>query len=91
MHNIVLHISIYLFPWLHVFYDPSPINNARKHAILAIFIIRDFRTLIFDGWSVCVCVGMHSAHNASRKMTLCVMAVNILTFTPIYFFKWLSK
>ena len=27
MHNIVLHISIYLFPWLHVLYDISPIIN----------------------------------------------------------------
>ena len=33
MHNIVLHISIYLFPRLHVLCDLSPINNARKHAI----------------------------------------------------------
>ena len=38
MHNIVLHISIYLFPWLQVLCDLSPINNARKHAISAIFI-----------------------------------------------------
>ena len=38
MHNIVLHISKYLFPWLHVLCDFSPINNARKHAISAIFI-----------------------------------------------------
>ena len=38
MHNIVLHMSIYLFPWLHVLCDLSPINNARKHAISTIFI-----------------------------------------------------
>ena len=42
MHNIVLHISIYLFPWLHVLYDLSAINNDRKHAFSAIFIIRVF-------------------------------------------------
>ena len=53
MHNIVLHISIYLFPWLHILCELSPINNARKHAILAIFIsVVFFGTLIFDGWSV---------------------------------------
>ena len=33
-----LHISIYLFPWLHVLYDLSSINNDRKHAFSAIFI-----------------------------------------------------
>ena len=38
MHNIVLHISIYLFPWLHVLCDLRPINNDRKHAIFAILI-----------------------------------------------------
>ena len=27
MHNIVLHIIIYVFPWLHVLCDLSPINN----------------------------------------------------------------
>ena len=54
MHNIVLHITIYLFPWLHVLCDLSPINNARKHVISAIFISVVFfcGTLIFDGWSV---------------------------------------
>ena len=30
MHNIVLHISIYLFPWLHVLSDLSPINPIRS-------------------------------------------------------------
>ena len=38
MHNIVLHISIYLFPWLHVLYDLRSINNDRKHAFSAILI-----------------------------------------------------
>ena len=36
MHNIVLHISIYLFPWLRVLCDLSAFSNARKHAILAV-------------------------------------------------------
>ena len=55
MHNIVLHVSIYLFSWLHALCDLSPINNARKHAILVIFISEFFfGTLIFDGWSVYV-------------------------------------
>ena len=47
MHNIVLHISIYLFPWLHVLCDLSPINNARKHAISVIFISVFFRNINF--------------------------------------------
>ena len=47
MYNIVLHISTYLFPWLHVLCDPSPINNARKHAISAITIIRVFWDINF--------------------------------------------
>ena len=38
MHNIVLQISIYLFSWLHVLCDLSPINNARKHAISAVTV-----------------------------------------------------
>ena len=50
MYNIVLHITIYLFPWLHVSCDLSPINNAGKHAISATFISVFFGTLIFDGW-----------------------------------------
>ena len=37
-HNIVQHISIYLFPWLHVLYDLRSINNDRKQAFLVIFI-----------------------------------------------------
>ena len=52
MHNIVRHISMYLFAWLHVLCDLSPINNARKHAISALFISVIFGTLIFDRWSV---------------------------------------
>ena len=63
MHNIVLHISTYLFPWLLVLCDLSPFNNARKHAILAIFIsVCFFGTLNFDGWSVLICVAMHTMH-----------------------------
>ena len=38
MHNVVLHISIDSFSWLHSLCDLCPINNDRKHAILAIFI-----------------------------------------------------
>ena len=50
MHNIVLDISVYLFPWLHVLCDLSSINTFdRKHAISAIFISVLFGTLIFDG------------------------------------------
>ena len=80
MHNIVLHISIYLFSWLHVLCDLRPINNDRSHAILAIFISVFLGTLIFDWWSAYnVC---SYAHNASMKMTLFFWAVNILTFTP---------
>ena len=80
---IVLHIFLYLFPWLHVLCDLSSINNDRKHAILAIFIfVFFFGTLSFDGWSV-YCLNMCSyALNASMKMTLRIMAVNTLTFTP---------
>ena len=75
MHNIVLHSSIYLFPWLHVLCNLSPINNARKHAISAIFI-----SVAFLMGS---CLNMCSyAHNASMKMTLHITAVNTLTFTP---------
>ena len=81
MHNIVLHISIiYLFPWLHALCDPSPINDVTKHAILAKFIICVFLDISFC-WVVCLNVCSY-AHNASMKMTLCVMAFNILTFTP---------
>ena len=29
MHNIILHNFMYLFPWLHVLCDLSPINNDR--------------------------------------------------------------
>ena len=45
MHNIVLHISIYLFPWLHgrIFYhngktleDPSEIANAFNEYFISI-------------------------------------------------------
>ena len=50
MHNIVLHITIYLFPWSHVLCDLSPINNAGKHAISTMFIsVFFFGILIFDG------------------------------------------
>ena len=79
MYNIVLHISKYLFPWLHVLCDLSPINNARNHAISVIFISVFFWNINF--WWV-VCLNMCSyAHNASMKMTLRIMAVNTLTFT----------
>ena len=80
MHNIVLHITIYLFPWLHVLCDPSPINNARKHAISAIFISLFFLNII-KKWVVCLNMCSYT-HNASMKMTLRIMAVNTLTFTP---------
>ena len=80
MHNIVLHISIYLFPWLRVLCDLSPINNARKHAISGIFISVFFRNINF-WWVVCLNMCIY-AHNASMKMTLRIMAVNTLTFTP---------
>ena len=76
---IVLYISIYLFPWLHALCDPSSINNNSKHAILIIFMSVFFGTLNFR---LVVCVSIYScAHNASRKMTLRIWAVNILTFT----------
>ena len=51
MYNIVLHISIYVFLWLHVLYNLRSINYDRKYAFLAIFISVFFGTLIFDGWS----------------------------------------
>ena len=37
-----------------------------------------FGTLIFDGWST----GLNMCSYASMKMTLRIMAVNTLTFTP---------
>ena len=89
MHNIVLYISIYLFPWLHVLCDLSPINNDRKHAISIILISVFFGTLIFDGWSTLnIC---SYAHNASMKMTLRIWAVNILThiFLSDYYYNYL--
>ena len=79
MHNIALYISIYLFPWLHVLCELSPINNDRKHAISAIFIIRVFWNINFR-WVVCLDM-CSNPHNASKKMTLRIMAVNTLTFT----------
>ena len=76
MHYIVLHITIYLFPWLHVLCDLSPINNARKHIHIRFFLVN------INFWWV-VCLNMCSyAHNVSMKMTLRIMAVNTLTFTP---------
>ena len=39
MHNIVLQlVSIYLFPWLHVLYDLSPINNARYYSMCSLAV-----------------------------------------------------
>ena len=55
MHNIVLHISIYLFPWLHVLCDLSQFNNARKHAILAIII-----AVFFFGTNGCQYTDLYS-------------------------------
>ena len=37
MHNIVLYIFRYVFPWLHVLCDLRLINNDRKHVVSAIF------------------------------------------------------
>ena len=62
MHNNVLYISIYLFPWLHVLCDLRSINNDRKHAILIIIVSEFFGTLIFDGWSAHIYVAMHTIH-----------------------------
>ena len=42
MHDIVLHISIYLFPWLHVLYDPRSINNDKKTCVFDHIHIRVF-------------------------------------------------
>ena len=53
MHNIVLYISIYLFPWLHVLCDLSSINNDRKHAILIIFISGFFQDINIFGQILC--------------------------------------
>ena len=59
MYNIVLHIYIYLFLWIHVLCDLKPVNNDRKHSILAIFISMFFGTLIFDWWwSAKICVAI---------------------------------
>ena len=80
MHNIVLHISMYLFPWLQVLCDLSPINNARKHAISAIFISVFFGDINFR-WVICLNMSSY-AHIASMKMTLRIVAANTLTFTP---------
>ena len=77
MHNIVLHISIYIFPWLHVLCDLRSNNNDRKHAFSAISIC--FLDIIFR-WVVCLNMSKY-AHNVSMKMTLCVWAANIPTFT----------
>ena len=80
MHNIILHISIYLFPWLHVLCDLSLINNERKHALSAIIF---YSYPCFFKHYFLVCLNMCSyAQNVSIKMTLCVWAFNILTFTP---------
>ena len=77
---------MYLFLWLHVLCDLSPINNARKHAISAIFISVFFwEHFIFDGCMVCLNMCSY-AHIASMKMTLRIMAVNALTFTPTKLF-----
>ena len=66
------------------FYTRAFRGNARKHAILATFISVFFWNIKF--WWV-VCLNMCSyAHNASMKMTLRIMAVNTLTFTPTKFF-----
>ena len=80
MDNIVLYISIYTFPWLHVLRDLSPINNDRKHAISTIFISVFFGNNIFV-WVFCLNIFSYP-HNASMKMTLRIWAVNILSFTP---------
>ena len=37
MHNIVLHISTYLFPWLYGLCDLSPINND-SHIHIRVFL-----------------------------------------------------
>ena len=80
MHNIVLHISIYLFPWLHISCYLSPINNARKHAISAILISVFFWNINF-WWMVCLNMCSY-AHNAPTKMKLRIMGVNTFIFTP---------
>ena len=78
MHIIVLHISIYLFSWLHVLCDLCLINNDRNHAILAIFISVFFWDISFC-WVVFLNMCSY-AHNASMKMTLMCLGCQYTDF-----------
>ena len=80
MHNIVLHISIYLFPRLHVLCDLQSYQQCQKTCDFGHIHNLCFWDTNYDGLSK-MCVLCSYAHNASMKMTMCVIAVNI-TFTP---------
>ena len=84
MHNIVLHISIYLFPWLHVLCDDSPLIMPENMRFWP-YSYQCFSWNIKFCWVACLNMCSY-AHNASMKMTLHIMAVNTLTFTPTKFF-----
>ena len=51
---------MYLFSLLHVSCDLGFINNDRKHAFPAIFILVFFVTSLFDGRSAQIRVTMHA-------------------------------
>ena len=59
--SVYFHI---LISWLHVLCDLSPINNDRKHAILAIFISVFFGDINF-WWVVCLdmCIYPHNEND----------------------------
>ena len=63
MHNIVLHISIYLFPLLHILCDLKSIKNDRKLAFSAIFIYVFVGALFFNG-------------GLPKYMYLCTQSIN---------------
>ena len=53
MHNIVLHITIYLFPWFHILSDISVSFIMSENMRFRPYSYPCFfGTLIFDGWSV---------------------------------------
>ena len=66
MHNIVLHISIYLFPgyMCYTISDPLIMTENNKSSFPKKIYMCSY------------------AHNVSMKMSFCDWTVNILTFTP---------
>ena len=67
-----------------MYYAISVINNDREHAISAIYVdLCGFFLDINFCWVVCLNMCSYP-HNTSIKMTFCVWAVNILTFTIMF-------